>query len=112
MITFAGLLLLYSSRAFHLSLLEDYCFISSGLLVIFEKCIYSLFYVFGGYSISLVVDSDVKNDEVSWFLIQEERTVPGGLLLGSLGLSMFIIYPSKGKQGLGRLLPVSVRLKD
>jgi len=71
-----------------------------------------LFSVFGGYSISLVVDSDVKNDKVSWFLIQEQTTFPGGLLLGSLGMSMFIIYPSKGKQGLGRLLPVSLRLKD
>lgn len=31
LIIFAGLLLLCSSHAFHLSLLEDYCFISSGV---------------------------------------------------------------------------------
>lgn len=76
-----------------------------------NECIF-LFSVFLGYPISLVVDPDVKNDEVSWFLIQEATAFPGGLLLGGLGMSMFIIYTSKGKQGQGRLLPVSVRLKD
>ncbi|KAL6660160.1 hypothetical protein ACP70R_002282 [Stipagrostis hirtigluma subsp. patula] len=42
---------------------------------------------------------------------REETTVLGGLPLGSLGMSLFIIYSSKGKYGLGRILPVSEKQK-
>ncbi|KAL6649271.1 hypothetical protein ACP70R_013495 [Stipagrostis hirtigluma subsp. patula] len=42
---------------------------------------------------------------------REESTVLGGLPLGSLGMSLFIIYSSKGKYGLGRILLVSDKQK-